>query len=299
MTEFRLVRMASALRRAAVARQPLRSFVWYGGLVVLAVGLLLALERVWAAMAAALVAGVVLMWFAGAWVLPWSRDAYVRRLVRLWSAWATHAEWAYNQFSRRQAKFSDRLSALSPPPEYAAEHERLVSLAAEADRLRSDSTIPFAKRVRQVTLTQQAARQAKDEAVHHVATDAGRHYAAALNRLFEERGSEYATAAARSERATAQAVQKLARIRPPAAVKSEHEALGAAFGTLHTAVREFHDAAQAADPERAAVAAAGWESAMANAREARDRIIDRLQHSERWPSPADGPATDAAQHSRG
>jgi hypothetical protein len=278
--------MASAARRAAVARPPFRSLVWWGGLMVLAVGLVLALEGVWAAVAPALLSGAVLMWFAGAWVLPWSRDGYLRRLMRLWNAWATHAQWAYSQFSQRQAKFGDRLAALAPPRDLSVEHERLVSLAGETDRLRRDSAIPFAERVHQVTLTRQAARQVKDEAVRRAVTGTSRRYADALDRLSEERRRDYAAAAARSERATEQAAERLARIRPPRAAKTDHDALVAAFGALLAAAREFHAAAQAADPDRASLAAAGWESAMADVREARGRIIERLELDERWPSHA-------------
>jgi hypothetical protein len=199
-----MVRRVTAVRRAAVARRRLRSVIWVGGLLALAVGLLLALEEAWIGVAAAVLAGAVLMWFAGAWVLPRTRDGYVRRLMRVWNAWANHGHWVHGQVSRRQGKFADCIAALSPPPECAAEHERLVSLAAEVDRLRSDGSIPFPERVRQVALRQQAARQAKDEAVRRAA---GGPYAVALDRLFEERRSEYVRTAAISERAISEAEQ--------------------------------------------------------------------------------------------
>jgi hypothetical protein len=240
-----------------------------------------------------LVVGGIVMWLTGTWVVPWSRDGYVRRLMHLWSAWATHAQWAYDQFSQRQGKFDARLAALSPP-QCIADHERLVSLVTEIDRLRTQTAIPFPERARQVTLTLQTARQTKDELVLRAATGDERRYAAALDRLFEEPRSEYATAAARSERATEQAMQKLARIRPPAPAAAEHEALVAAFGAQLTAARESHAAAQAADPERAAAVAAQWDAAMAALRDARTRITDRLGHGDRWPVPADSAATDGA-----
>jgi hypothetical protein len=67
------------------------------------------------------------------------------------------------------------------------------------------------------------------------------------------------------------------------------------FGTLLTALQEFHAATQAAEPERAAVAAAGWETALADARAARDRITDGLQYGARWPSLGDGAAPEQSR----
>jgi hypothetical protein len=293
MTERNLVRRVNALRLAVVTRRPLRLWTSCGGLVVFALGLRFSLDRAWTVAAPGFVVGGVLLWVAGAWVFPWTRDAYFRRVIRVWRDWAAHTQGAYNQFSQRQTKFGARLAALSPPSESIAAHERLVSLVAESDRLRTQSAIPFPERVRQVATTQQTARQAKDALVRDTRAGEPR-YAAALGRLFEDRSSEYATAALRSEHAAEQAIQKLRRMRPPAAAAAEHETLVAAFGAQLEAARKFHAASRAADPERVAGAAGEWEAAVAALRAAAARVADLLDYTVRWPAFEDRAAPDAS-----
>lgn len=91
---------ANSLRRALVARRQARLTLGGASLVLLAFELLLAVEGAWAAAVPVFVVGAVVMWFVGAWVAPWSRDAYVRRVMRLWQDWATDTQLAYDRLTR-------------------------------------------------------------------------------------------------------------------------------------------------------------------------------------------------------
>jgi hypothetical protein len=79
------------------------------------------------------------MWFVRARV-PSASDEYVRSLMRIWRLWETDVRWSYYRFTRRQAKFVSRLRALSPPPEYASDHESLAGLLDEQQSLLTKRT---------------------------------------------------------------------------------------------------------------------------------------------------------------
>lgn len=193
MTNEGIVGNANGLRRAVVARRRLRAQGWWVSLLVVAVGVVLAVDETWALAVPVLLIGVASMWLVGAWVVPGTEDAYVRQVGRVWSAWAADTQLAHGRFANRQAKFPDRLAELPPPPELLAEHERLVSFAREHDRLRIQPRTPtFA---REVTAAHKAVREAKEKLARYAATDEQRAYVVALDRLFSERGDDYATEA--------------------------------------------------------------------------------------------------------
>jgi hypothetical protein len=97
-----------------------RSFqvTWWAGMAAAGGGLSLALAGVWSAAAGCVAGSAVLLWLSGAWVLPWSRDGYVRRVGKAWTNWAIEAQWAYDVVSRH----TSRLDRLSPPPEFEEAH---------------------------------------------------------------------------------------------------------------------------------------------------------------------------------
>jgi hypothetical protein len=288
---------ANGLRRALVARRQVHAALWTVGLGLFALGLLFAIEGVWAVAALAAVLSAVVTWFVGAWVVPRSRDAYLRRLIRLLQAWTTDTQWSYDRFRQKQSRFRQQLEGVSPPPEYLSEHTRLVELAEEHDRLRAERTAS-PSHARAVTATQVAARQVREKLARHAASDEQRGYVAELDDLLGRRQDEYATAAARSERATTDAVRKLARIRPPESGAAEHDALSNAFRAHLDVARAFHESTQAAEPERVAAAISAWDASVAKLRAAVQQVMDRLDFYERWPGPEPSASgADAAQPS--
>jgi xanthosine utilization system XapX-like protein len=125
----------NSLRWALVGRRQIRTVVWLASLAGMAVGLLFALERVWVAAFPCVGVAAGAMWLVGAWVLPWTRDAHFRRVVRIWGTWVSETQWANAEAARNRRRFLRRLGAPDPPDELRAQHEHLVSLVEEHDRL--------------------------------------------------------------------------------------------------------------------------------------------------------------------
>ena len=285
-----MVENANALRRTIVGRERLRAYTWWVGLGLLVAAGFLALEAVWAAAVPILVVAAGFLWLAGAWVRPRSRDAYVRRLLRLRDTWAVETKLAYGQFDARQSKFTSRLIALSPPPDYQREHDRLVSLATERDRLRGvRSTSP--NWGRDVVQAIQGIRDVHDQISRRAISGEQRAYVEAVDRLLAARRRDYATAAREVERATVEAAGKLACIKPPDLARGEHEELRCAFAAQVDVTRRFHEANESADPDAVAKATADWYASLANIREIFGRLGEQLGFHQRWPLPA-APSTE-------
>lgn len=281
---------AASVRRRLVARPEVRRLLWLTGLVLVAVGLALALAGTWPLAILAVVAGLGVVWLAGGWVAPRSSDAYVRRLMHLWRQWALDTQWSYDQFTIWQARFGSRLQALSPPPEYISDHERLVTLAEEQNRVRAKrSTAP--EDARAMTDLQARAWELKGKLARHATTDEQRAYVDGLERLFADRRAEYARAAARSEQATDDALRSLSRVRGPAVADVPHQELRAAFEAHLAAARAFHEASQAAEANRVAEAAEGWTVSVGRLRDAMRHLADSVRYYDRWPDPTAPPDT--------
>jgi hypothetical protein len=276
-----IIGTARRARRAVHARTQLRVCGWWGGAAMFAIGLAFAVEGVWAVAVPLLVVDVVEMWFVGRWVLPWTQDAYMHRLSRVAREWSVDGQFAYGQYVLRQAKLAEHLAELSPPPELAAEHERLIALVREADSLRN------APRSLSWAGEMAAAQQSVRQAVAELSGDASGHqqpYIAAISRLFSQSRDDYATNAAASERATADALQKLGHARVPVSVTLEHDALCAALANHLDVARASHEALR--DPDRLVDAATDWDASTAAISAAHRRVCDRLDFSDRWPAPA-------------
>lgn len=151
--------------------------------------------------------------------------------------------------------------------------------------MRAQRTVS-SSRARAVAATQEAAQQVKDELARDAASDEQMAYVVALDELFARRQAEYATAAARSEQATTEAVRRLARVKPPASVIAEHDALRNALSAHLDDVHALIESSQAADPERVADAAARLEVFVAFLRDVVRQLTDTLDYYTRWPAPA-------------
>jgi hypothetical protein len=132
---------------------------------------------------------------------------------------------------------------------------------------------------------QARAWELKEKLARHSASAEQLAYVERLERLFTDRRDEYARAAARSEQATEDALRSLARFRGPAAAAAPYQELRAAFEAHLVAVRAFHGASQAADPNRVADAAEGWTVSVGRLRDAMRHLADSVGYYERWPDP--------------
>ena len=231
------------------------------GVAAGALGVYFAFDGGWLAALACFAGSALLLWLGGVWVLPWSRAAYLRRVQSAWTDWEAAARAGYGVFSRRRSRLAARLEQLSPPPELACEHARLMALLTESERLTGDESVPYPERARLVVTALYSVDQAATHLGDTAATDAQRHYAAALEELRNERQVEYAAATRKAEQAGEELVGGLARMRAPAASAAEHAELVEALRGYLTAAREFHAAAGTPDPDRAGMAAHQVDSA--------------------------------------
>lgn len=273
------------VRRAIVGRRQWRQQLWILGLALVAVGLVLVVDGLWVAGLPLLVVAAAALWLCGAWVIAGTRDAYVRRLMRLWRSCATETRAAYDGFRAWEHSFSSRLRALTPPDGRAVEHERLVVLAEEEHRVRGEGS-PSTEDARAVAETHRAARAIAAELGASTTSGDDRRYVTSLQKLFDERDDKYASAAASVEHATASVIQKLTAIKAPGSVTAEHDRLATAFRAQLKAQRELHAAVLAADPDRVTEAAAAWESSVGDLRDAFSRVTNELDFYDRWPEPS-------------
>jgi hypothetical protein len=264
-----------AARRSLATHRRLLLVAWYGGAVVLGLGFLASLDGRWRIAVPAVATGVLLMWLTGGWVLPRSSDSYARRVRRVFDDWSAYAHWVEGRHSYRHAKTERRLSSLSPPDELHAEHERLLGLMAESAAAWHDEAAPLAERARRETTARLAAKDLIETIRSRATTDAGLRYLAELDRVRDAQRDEYASAAADSDRAAADAVRKLERITPPPATALDHEELATALRAHLAATLELRAAGEALDPDRAATAAAAWDEATRRVQDQAQRIADR------------------------
>jgi hypothetical protein len=268
-----------AARRSLATHRRLLLVAWYGGAVVLGLGFLASLDGRWSIALPALAVGVLLMWLTGGWVLPRSSESYARRVRRVFDDWSAYAHWVEGRHAYRNAKAERRLSSLSPPDGLQAEHERLLGLVAELAAAWHDEAAPFAERARRETSARLAAKDLLETIRSRATTDAGVRYLAELDRVRDAQQDEYASAAADSDRAAADAVRKLERITPPPATAHDHEELATALRAHLAATLELRAAGEALDPDRAATAAAAWDEATRRVQDQAQRIAERHDYA--------------------
>jgi hypothetical protein len=109
-----------------------------------------------------------------------------------------------------------------------------------------------------------------------------RRYADTLERLQKQSIEEYDRESSRVERAGEALVRRLGRMRPPAPVAPEHDALLTSLGRYLTALRDFHRAFRFFDTDVVARSIGPVESARADVEAALDTLHDRLAESGAW-----------------
>ena len=248
----------------------------------MAIGLLFALEGLWVAAVPFIAVAVGGMWLVGAWVLPGTRDAYLRRVMRIWRNWASQTQWCNVQSVRTRARFVRSVRALEPPVELSGQHERLVSLLEERDRLAGQSPRTPA-RMSEMTVAQRSAREVKEKLMAESSLGSHRPYAVALDRLFATAQEDYVEMAARSEAATESALRAVERMTPPSRVGAEHALLMAGLREHLDVARRFHAATRAADPKAVEAAAIEWEGSDSRLRDLVSSVGDQLEYRQRWP----------------
>jgi hypothetical protein len=267
-----------------------KRIAWSAGVAAGGVGLYLAFAGSWPAAVACVASSAVLLWLGGAWVLPGSRAAYLRRVRAAWTDWAAGAQWAYGAVSRSQSGLAARVEQLAPPPELSDEHERLMALLRETEAVVGDGSAPLAERARQSARALRAVDETTERLTGASANDAQRRYAAALDGFKRERLADYAASTRKAELASERAFDTLDRMRPPSAATSEHAAMVEAFREYVAAARAFHAAADSSEPERAGAAAQQLDAVAARLRSACAAVVERLDGGVRRPNPADAPA---------
>ena len=137
------------LRRSVAERQRLCNGLWVIGLAAAAAAVGLGLDGVWWALAALLPLAATLSWLAGAWVMPWSDDRYVLRLIRLWNHWVVDTRAAYGlapgtrwvASDQATARLVRKLGRIKPPGALVVEHRELeAALRAHLEALRAIHT---------------------------------------------------------------------------------------------------------------------------------------------------------------
>jgi xanthosine utilization system XapX-like protein len=279
----------NSLRRVLVGRRQIRKLVWLASLAAMAVGLLFALEGVWFAAVPFVVVAGAAMWLVGAWVLPWTRDAYVRRVQRTWRTWTADTEWADAELTRNREQFLQRLGTLDPPDELRVEHEHLVTLVAEHNRLarqwpRTPALLSEAAAIRR------AAREDKERLVAQATLEAHRSYAVELARL-NTPVQQHPHGPSRYEDAAERALWRLEQMTRPPSAHAEHALLIAGVQEHLDLARRLQEASRAADPQGVQAAAADLEASVITLRERLARLGEQLEHERRWPVASGGSST--------
>jgi hypothetical protein len=104
------------------------------------------------------------------------------------------------------------------------------------------------------------------------------------NDALGEASSQFATAVSSNERAAEHTIRKLARMRHPASVRTEHAQLVDACRAYLASVRAFRAACEAEDPDLVAVSARDLERTWHEADVAGAAIFWRLEYDARWPA---------------
>lgn len=269
-----------SLRRSLMVRGNTRLVVWWASSAGMAIGLLCAFKGAWVA-ALPLVAGAVgAMWLIGVWVMPRTRDAYFRRLARIWRTWASDTQWYAVEETRKRAKLVQGLRALQPPDELRGQHQQLLSLVEARDRL-AHQRPRTAALMAEMTVAQRAARQTKEKLLAESTLRAHRPFAGALDRLFAAAQEDHAAVAARAEAAAEKVLREVEKMTPPSAVATEHALLTAGLREHLEVVRRFYAAARAADPKGVEAAATEWERSVTSLRDLVSRVGKQLWYDQR------------------
>jgi hypothetical protein len=244
---------------------------------------LFVLEGRWPLAASCGVLSVALLWLSGFWVGPRSSDAYVRRVARIWREWSGEAEWAYNNFSRREDRYRRRIEGLRAPGGSGSDRERLLAVFKDVERARADPSIPYPDRVRRAVTAVRAIGTTIDELSAVATQDDQRRFCEELKQAREERRTEYCAAAQRAEQATEKLLLKLTRLRPPDAAAQAHAQMLRDFQDYLDAMRRFHTACRDEAPDEAAAAASTIAATSDRLRSSGRALQTSLGYDRRWP----------------
>jgi hypothetical protein len=258
-------------------------------------GLLRAADGRWAAAVAWFVVAAAPLWLCDAWVVPWGRDAYVRRLFSAISAWAVGVQWYYDVRARKRSGLTATLDRLIPPPGLEDDHDALMSCLVATDRMSGDPSTPLADRSRRAVEAREEVTVIRDRLLAGPASGRARRYGEALDAALRDQVSAYAEAGAGAEAETAKTVQRLNRMTPPRDAADEHADLVEAFRGYLTAARAFHAASQSQGPDAAADAGEALERAQEDIDARLAVLLRRFGIDAAWSSDDAGPRADAAQ----
>ena len=240
-------------RMQVSSSQPVRGLTLALGVAAGAVGILLAAGRQWGLALISALAGGVVTWLSGAWVLPGSEGGYCMRVWRSVREGVGKMAGSYETFERYARRQRARVQRPRPPAPREAEHARLIDLLGEADRSANDLSLSLKARAADTTRSLRRAREQRMELIE-LGEDADRRYAKAIADLAKSSDSLIEGAFDRAEEAVAAMIEKLERREPPAKLASRHEALLESCRGYLEAMRAYHDAVRELDPDRVGAA---------------------------------------------
>jgi hypothetical protein len=222
--------------------------------------------RQWAAAVISALAGGVVTWLAGAWVLPGGEDAYCMRVGRSVREGAGKLAGSYETFERYARRQRTRVERLQPPPALAEEHARLIDLLDEADSSAHDPSRSLQARAADTTRSLQRAREQRTALVDR-RDDANARYTKVIADLGNSSKSLIEGAFDRAEDAVAAMIEKLERTEPPTKLAPRHDALVESSRDYLEAMRAYHEAVRELDPDRVGAAVNQCELAKSAIRE--------------------------------
>ena len=155
------------------------------------------------------------LWLSDGWAVPWTADAYARRVNVAWRDCAVAVKATRDGYASHRLDTLFRAQALTPPPGREALHLRLLEILADPHEGASTSELFDASR--ELDALEEGA------------------YAAAWRELRADDRTAFTHAVEREEAQIAALVARLERLRVPRSLTSEHGRLVAAF-------REYGDA---------------------------------------------------------
>ena len=233
--------------------RPRRGLTLALGAAAIVLGALMAAGRQWGAAAVSALAGGVVAWLAGAWVLPGSADAHCMRVGRRVREGVGKLAGSYETFERYARRQRARVDRLQPPAALEEEHERLIDLLDEADRSANDLSRSLKARAAHATRSLQRAREQRTALIDRC-DDGNRRYTKAIADLEKSSESLIAGAFDRAEESVAAMVEKLDRTDPPTKLAARHDALVESSRYYLEAMRAYHEAVRELDPDRVGAA---------------------------------------------
>lgn len=259
--------MFARARTQVVSSQAVRRLTLALGVGAVAVGVVMVARGHWGAALTGVLAGAVMTWLAGAWVLPVSEDAYLMRVERSVRDGVGKLGGSYETFERYARRQRGRLDRLQPPTGLEKGHARLIELLDRADESAKDPSLSLKARAAEVTRSLEGAREQRATLIDEPADDASRRYAKALERVAQSSQDLMEGAFGRAEEAVEAIVDKLDGTTAPPRLAARHDTLVEASRRFLDAMRAYHDAVRELDPDAVATAAAECEAAKARINE--------------------------------